>query len=151
MFRQVLSLAVFASLVGGCAASLAVSVVGAVTVSRPPPEPPSATRDPGPVPYDGAVWAQGVWEWDGLQFVWVDGYWVGAGAGELRQPRWVADGDRWTFLPGAVIDASGETRPLPAPPRGGGGASGIVIAVPEPKAMGSTGSDQDLDLLGPRR
>jgi hypothetical protein len=43
-----------------------------VTATPPPPQ----QENPPPPPYDGAVWCDGYWNWNGGTYVWVAGYWA---------------------------------------------------------------------------
>lgn len=133
-------------LLGACGGAIVTTsrLEGSIWVDRAPPPPPSATRMPGSPPYEGAAWVEGHWEWDGLQFVWVDAYWIDAGSDVLVQPGWERRGDRWEFVPGHLVPPDGaegsmEFRAVPGPPHragsGSGGSAGTVIAVPPPKGL----------------
>lgn len=113
---------VLALVVTGC--SGAAPRPAHVTTSREPPPPPAATLDHGPPPYAGAAWVEGHWEWDGLQYVWVDGYWIDLPTGSVRQATWSYGDDGWSFEPGAMIAPEGSESPLPAPPAPAGSVRG---------------------------
>ena len=49
---------------------------GGTVVYNAPPARRTVTVRPA-APYSGAIWVDGHWQWDGYQYVWVPGYWVG--------------------------------------------------------------------------
>jgi hypothetical protein len=73
---------------------------GIVEVAAEPP-PPQVEVVP-PMPYAGAVWIPGVWEWQGGRHVWVRGRYVRPRAGYYYQPhRWErTPSGGWRHTPG---------------------------------------------------
>ncbi len=92
-------------------AAIASNLVVAGAVNRPPPPAPPAESRP-PVPFAGAVWVNGSYSWDGIEWRWQTGHWA-------QPPRagvvWVAParisvGGAVVIRPGAWIDAASGTR-----------------------------------------
>jgi hypothetical protein len=64
--------------------------------------PPAPYYEVRPVmPYVGAVWIGGYWNWYGGRHVWVPGYWGAARPGYVWHPyRWAPYGGRWNLYGG---------------------------------------------------
>lgn len=71
-----------------------------ITLTAPPP-PKTEVRSESPVP--NYIWVDGVWLWDGKQYVWHDGYWQAPKPGYTWVPHhwhqagkeWHMDGGHW--------------------------------------------------------
>lgn len=60
--------------------------------SPPPPQVEYRGLAPGPT----SIWIDGYWNWGGVRFQWVPGYWVAPPPGRVWVPPvWHRDGDRW--------------------------------------------------------
>src|SRR5437867_3748601 len=62
-------------------------VSGEVVVETAPP--PAQVEAVPVAPYQGAVWIEGRWHWNGVRYVWVRGYY------ERPRPGWVWVPHRW--------------------------------------------------------
>jgi hypothetical protein len=91
----------------------ASSYVPQETVAYVPPPPPAQpmyveTAPPEPLvevrpalPFAGAVWIPGYWNWHGRHHVWVGGHWSAPVPGSNWEgTRWDRDGDRYRHVPG---------------------------------------------------
>jgi hypothetical protein len=71
---------------------------GQVVAQAPPP---LQAEDIPPPPYDGAVWCEGYWSWNGASYVWVAGRYVAAQEGLYWYPGgWVARPGGYLFVAG---------------------------------------------------
>ena len=72
----------------------------AVAVTTVPP--PAPYYEVRPVmPYAGALWFSGYWNWYGGRYVWAPGYWGAARPGYVWHPyRWAPYGGRWNLHAG---------------------------------------------------
>jgi hypothetical protein len=71
------------------------------------PPPPMQTYAP-PAPYAGAQWIEGHWEWNGAQYVWVEGSWVQGQPGLVYlQPRWERRGGGYVYVDGGWSGGAG--------------------------------------------
>jgi hypothetical protein len=78
----------------GNGAGEAVAVAGV-----PPPAPYYEVRPA--MPYVGAVWFGGYWNWYGGRHAWVPGYWGAGRPGYAWRPyRWAPYGGRWNLYGG---------------------------------------------------
>ena len=72
----------------------------AVAVATVPPPAPYYEVRPA-VPYAGAVWFSGYWNWYGGRYVWAPGYWGAGRPGYVWHPyRWAPHGGRWNLYAG---------------------------------------------------
>ena len=72
---------------------------GVVEVAAEPP-PPQVEIVP-PLPYPGAIWVPGIWEWHGGRHVWVRGRYVRPRAGYYYEPhRWERAPNGWRHTHG---------------------------------------------------
>jgi hypothetical protein len=81
-------------------------------VYEPPPAPPAVEIESAPpepivevrpaVPFAGAVWIPGYWQWNGVRHLWVGGRWSAPRPGWGWEPhRWErGPGGRWHFVHG---------------------------------------------------
>ena|SRR5215831_17696762 len=73
-------------------------VYGTVEIEQAPPAPQVEVQTA--VPYEGAVWIEGHWEWHG-RWVWSRGFWERPRAGWVWVPHhWVEAGHHWRYVPG---------------------------------------------------
>jgi hypothetical protein len=80
----------------------------AYVVTQAPPSTPGVVYAAVTPPYAGAQWVEGHWEWDGYQYVWIDGYWIEPRAGySFVQPRWEQRGSGHVYVEGGWRDGSG--------------------------------------------
>ena len=78
----------------------------ALAVTDVPPPAPYYEVQPV-MPYVGAVWFSGYWNWYGGRYVWAPGYWGAGRPGYVWHPyRWAPYGNRWNLY------AGGWARPL---------------------------------------
>jgi hypothetical protein len=72
---------------------------GPVVAQAPPPLQAEAVPPP---PYDGAVWCEGYWSWNGATYLWIPGRYVAPPqAGLYWYPGgWVAQGGGFVFVAG---------------------------------------------------
>jgi YXWGXW repeat-containing protein len=67
-----------------------------------PPPPPPAIEAPTVAPAPGDAWIPGHWEWNGRQYVWAEGQWVGPPNTDSvwvpRHQEW--NGHEWITVPG---------------------------------------------------
>ena len=71
-----------------------------VVVYQAPPQPQVVVQQPA-VPYQGAVWVQGHWTWNGAQYVWSQGHYVQPRVGHVYvQPRWQRRGTGYVYVGG---------------------------------------------------
>jgi hypothetical protein len=118
---------------------------GYVAYEAPAPPPPPRQYVVGVAPYQGAVWVDGQWQWNGYDWQWVDGYWQEPRVGHVWiQPRWERRGGSWVYARGAW-QPRGSVRVAPgqyrgrgnvyvAPHRGARGRGGVYVA---PRGRGS--------------
>jgi hypothetical protein len=116
------------------------STTSATVVAQPglvyqaPPPPRSVYVQPAP--YPGAVWVEGHWEWNGVQYVWVDGFWTEPRPGYVYvQPRWERRGGGYVYIDGGWAPAGGGAVVVqPRPTRGtvvvGPSQGGAVVVQP---------------------
>jgi len=72
----------------------------AIAVTNVPPPAPYYEVQPA-LPYVGAVWFSGYWNWYGGRYVWAPGYWGAARPGYVWHPyRWAPYGGRWNLYAG---------------------------------------------------
>ena len=72
----------------------------AIAVAGVPPPAPYVEVRPA-MPYVGAVWIGGYWNWYGGRHVWVPGYWGAGRPGYVWNPyRWAPYGNRWSLYGG---------------------------------------------------
>ena len=110
-----------AALGGACtlhySASAAWNPPRAVVVAREPPAPPLVETAP-PLPYEGAVWIQGHYDWGGDGWVWLPGTYVRPRAGhQWVSPRYERDGGRVRYVPGYWMPEQAAGTPLAVPPQ----------------------------------
>ena len=68
--------------------------------------PPAALAYAPPQPRDGLVWIPGFWEWDGVRYIWRDGYWADERPGfEYVPAAWILVGGGWRLEPGHWAEA----------------------------------------------
>jgi hypothetical protein len=93
----VLGMALALGMTAGCVARAPV-VYGTVEVENAPP--PAQVEVRTTVPYEGAQWIEGHWEWHG-RWVWHAGYWERARHGWVWVPHhYVQAGKHWRYVPG---------------------------------------------------
>jgi hypothetical protein len=72
---------------------------GAVEVEQAPPPPRVEVQTP--MPFAGAVWIPGTWEWNGRGYYWTAGTWSAPRPGfRWEAHHWVRHGRHWAFRPG---------------------------------------------------
>ncbi len=72
---------------------------GEMLVESEPPPPQEEVRPA--VPYEGAVWVEGYWHWNGARYLWFPGRWERPRAGYLWVPHhWIRAGAHWHYSPG---------------------------------------------------
>jgi len=72
-----------------------------VVVYDAPPQPQVVVNTPPPAPYQGAVWVQGHWQWNGAQYIWMDGTYIQPRVGHVYvQPRWQRRGTGYVYVQG---------------------------------------------------
>jgi hypothetical protein len=70
-----------------------------VEVSQAPPPPQVDVQTP--MPFPGAVWIPGAWQWNGRGYYWAGGQWSSPRPGwSWESHRWVRHGRHWSFRPG---------------------------------------------------
>ena len=70
-----------------------------IIVDQPPPPPVVEVRPA--MPYSGAIWVAGYWNWQNRRHHWMRGHWTRPRAGHVWQaPRWERQGSRWASYPG---------------------------------------------------
>jgi len=90
--RFVRPLVVCASLAGAVAIAPAIAEAQVVVVD--PPAPPEEVVPP--IPYEGAVWAPGYYEWRGHRHVWIGGHYMHGRPGYTwRAHEWRREGRGW--------------------------------------------------------
>ncbi len=86
-----------ALLLAGCTITTRTMRPGVIVYDPPPPARVSVQM----APYEGAVWVDGYWAWDGGSWYWVDGHWEAPRNGYVYvQPNWQRRGTSWVFVPG---------------------------------------------------
>ena len=76
-------------------------------------EPPAPRIEDAPVVREGYVWAPGYWNWDGSNYVWVEGRYVPALAGySYVAPHWEAVNGGWVLRGEQWVPGSVRTNPL---------------------------------------
>lgn len=74
---------------------------GVVVYQAPPPQRAVVAVRPA-APINGAVWVDGHWQWNGAQYVWVQGFWLQPRAGAVYvQPRWEQRGRGYVYVEGS--------------------------------------------------
>ena len=72
-----------------------------VVVYQAPPAPRATVAVRPAAPVQGAVWVQGHWQWNGAQYIWVQGSWLQPRAGAVYvQPRWERRGRGYVYVQG---------------------------------------------------
>jgi hypothetical protein len=83
----------------GCYAHLRAQPASGYVVYESPPPPRVVVRPA--VPYAGAIWVAGHWQWNGAQWMWAEGYWEQPRAGYVYvQPRWQRQGRGYVYVGG---------------------------------------------------
>src|SRR5689334_16536841 len=87
--------------VTGCYATASGPPVAGEAVVETAPPPPTQEAIP-PAPQPGYVWLEGHWQWNGVRYVWVRGYYVAPRAGWAWVPHrwWRGPRGRWHYAPG---------------------------------------------------
>jgi len=72
-----------------------------VVVYQAPPAPRAVVAVRPAAPVTGAVWVEGHWQWNGAQYVWMQGSWLQPRAGAVYvQPRWERRGRGYVYVQG---------------------------------------------------
>lgn len=92
-------------LVTGCAVVPAPVTVSADTVYAPVAPPVTQLEVVPAVPYVGAVWIRGYWNWSGGRHIWVPGHYVRPNPGYRWEPhQWVQrPGGGWSLHGGIWV------------------------------------------------
>jgi hypothetical protein len=97
--KRMLRKMVLAGVLGvtGCYATVAAPPPGEVVVETAPPPPPREVIPAAPQP--GYVWIEGHWQWNGVRYVWVGGYYVAPRVGFAWVPHrwWRGPRGRWHY------------------------------------------------------
>ncbi len=104
---------------------------GVVVYQAPPPAQATiAVNARPPAPYPNSVWVDGHWEWNGNQYVWMNGYWVQGRVNHVYiQPRWERRGNGYVYVTGSWRPASGRSRVVVQRPR-----TNVVVQPAAPRA-----------------
>ena len=83
----------------GCVVTTNPPPARSVVVTGPPPA-PLAENPPAP-PDPGAVWVNGYWHWNGVQYAWIPGRWQAPPPGSRWYgPRYSQQGGTYFYQPG---------------------------------------------------
>ncbi len=127
--RMALVLAVAATglLLSGCVVAPAQPVYTTGEVYAPMAPPPPRYEVVPVLPFPGAIWISGYWNWSGGHHVWVPGRYMAPRPGYQWRPHqwaprpgggWALHGGQWAppGRPGMQPNRPGAQRPVPRPP-----------------------------------